>query len=122
MLLVTSAVGDREQVFEMYLPLELAVEDARRMLRRAIELARNLAAQPVCGAPAGGTPGWKANSPDWEDEIRRMPPGAPIESSIYEHDGTTTVSLGQYEFDFAGTTGDVEAREFKCWGIPVIVA
>lgn len=120
-LLTTSAVGDRQQPFELSLPEQFSVDGARRMLARTIELARNLGAQPVCGEPAGQISAWQKDVPNWEAEVRQMPPDAPVQSSIYEHDGTTTVSLGGFEFDFDGTTGDVDARKFRCWGVPVVV-
>jgi len=118
---ITSLIGERQQPFELYLPPALAVEEARRMLVRTIELARKLAAQPVCGAPEGAAPNPEAAYLDWEADIRKLPPETPIEGSIYEFAETTTVSLGEIEFDFDGTTGDLETREFRCWGIPIIV-
>jgi len=118
---IAIAVGERQQRFELYLPLALAVEDARRMLARTIELARKLTAQPVCGATEGAVPNPEAVYLNWEADIRKLPPDIPIEASIYEFAETTTVSIGDIEFDFDGTSGDMEARKFRCWGIPIIV-
>jgi hypothetical protein len=120
-LLVTTDVGGSLRSFDLYLPLTFAVEDARRLLFRTIDLARKLSAQPVCGAAAGQASGLSADDMNWEAEVRQMPSEATIQSSIYEENGTTSVSLNGLQFDFAGTAGDVDAREFKCWGESVMV-
>jgi hypothetical protein len=120
-LLVTTDVGGSPRSFDLHLPLTWAVEDARRLLFRTIDLARKLSHQPICGAPAGQAPGVAADELNWEAEVRQMPPETPVESAIYEEDGTTSVSLNGLQFDFAGTVGDVDAREFRCWGEIVIV-
>ena len=125
-LQTTSAIGERQQAFDLTLPLAMAVEDARRMLARTIELARNLAAQPECGAPASESArevsDWWKETLNWEANVTRLPPDTPVPGAIFEHDETTTVSLGEIEFDFAGARGDVEARKFQCWGVPIVVA
>jgi hypothetical protein len=120
-LLTSNSIGDRQQAFKLYMPPAFAVQDARTLLARAIERARNLRAQRVCGAPEGQIPLWPADDPGWEAQIRLTPLDRPIQASIYLEAGATTVSIDDYYFEFSGTTGDVDAREFRCWGQTVVV-
>jgi hypothetical protein len=91
------------------------------MLARTIELARNLGAQRVCGSPAGEIPKWAVDEPSWEEQVRLTPLDAPIEASIHEEDGMTTVSIDDRYFEFAGTSSDADTPEFRCWGVTVTV-
>jgi hypothetical protein len=115
------AIGEQQLPFRLYLSPNLAVEDARRLLARTLALGQNLSAQAVCGVPPNSPPGWMGDLQYWKGMLKHAPSDPPIGGGIREENGTTTVALGDLEFDFDGDSGDVDARKFRCWGVAVIV-
>lgn len=118
----TLALQGREQQFDLEIPENFSVEDARKVTARAFDRATTLTTAELCGAQ----PGRARTKQDDEAEARLRQAIAvrdePMTGDIRDNPQGTLLSIDdEVSFLFSREPAAVDEKKFDCWGEIVVV-
>ncbi len=116
------ALHGREQQFDLAIPENFSVEDARKFTARAFDRAATLTTAEECGA----VPGRAGTKQDEETEQRLRQAIAfrdePMSGDIEDSPEGTRLSIDdEVSFRFSREPAAVDEKKFECWGEIVVV-